>query len=195
MVGFSFGIRAFPSDQIAAPSSATSLIRNCPTAPERAGNPPRLGSHPGVENKNESAVTNISAAAALPMADAFRAHGRRAINIPMQISTTPNPAAKLTCRPLAIHPTQQWTVRDERLDALRLISRKLHHADPAKSRALMCHCFSPTLFPIFPNCCRLCKLHSRISCADQFECQAARKNVHALYRSMPSARKQRRNIA
>ena len=42
MVGFSFGIRASPSDQIAAPSSTTSLIRNCPTAPE--GNPPRLGS-------------------------------------------------------------------------------------------------------------------------------------------------------
>ena len=33
-------------------SRTTSFITNCPTALESAGNPPRLGSHPGVGNKN-----------------------------------------------------------------------------------------------------------------------------------------------
>src|SRR6266852_4350984 len=86
-------VKASPNDHIAAPSKTTSFSRNCPTAPERAGKPPRLGSHPGVENKNESVVTNMSTATALPIAQAFRDQGRRAINIAMEISTIPNPAA------------------------------------------------------------------------------------------------------
>src|SRR6266849_26235 len=89
-------VKASPNDHNAAPSKTTSFSRNCPTAPERAGKPPRLGSHPGVENKNESVVMNISTATALPIAHAFRDQGRRAINIAMEISTTPNPAAN--CR-------------------------------------------------------------------------------------------------
>jgi hypothetical protein len=89
-------VKASPSDHIAAPSRTTSFSRNCPTAPERAGKPPRLGSHPGVENKNESVVRNISAATELPIAQAFRDQGRRATNIAMEISTTPNAAAN--CR-------------------------------------------------------------------------------------------------
>src|SRR6266446_6814429 len=89
-------VKASPSDHIAAPSRTTSFSRNCPTAPERAGKPPRLGSHPGVENKNESVVRNISTATALPIAHAFRDQGRRAINIAIEISTTPNAAAN--CR-------------------------------------------------------------------------------------------------
>src|SRR5260370_37347211 len=51
-------VKASPSDHIAAPSRTTSFSRNCPTAPERAGKPPRLGSHPGEENKNERVVMN-----------------------------------------------------------------------------------------------------------------------------------------
>src|SRR5260370_23444480 len=88
-------VKASPSDHIAAPSRTTSFSRNCPTAPERAGKPPRLGSHPGVENKNESVVRNISTATALPIADAFRDHGRRAIHMAIEISTTPNSATHL----------------------------------------------------------------------------------------------------
>src|SRR5260370_19947935 len=66
-----------PSDHIAAPSNTTPLSRNCPGNAESAGKPPRLSSHPGVENKNESVVRNISTDPALPIADAFRDHGRR----------------------------------------------------------------------------------------------------------------------
>ncbi len=45
-----------------------SFNRNPPTAPESAGKPPRLGSHPGVENKNVKVVKNVSTATALPKA-------------------------------------------------------------------------------------------------------------------------------
>src|SRR5882762_1679936 len=78
-----------PSDHIAAPSNTTSLSRNCPGNAERAGKPPRLGSHPGVENKNESVVRNITTARALPTVDVFGDHGRRAIKMAMATSTTP----------------------------------------------------------------------------------------------------------
>src|SRR5213593_2986304 len=74
-------VMASPSDHIAAPSRTTSFIKNCPTAPESAGKPPRLGSHPGVENKNESVVRNIRTATALPIADAFADQCRRPIKI------------------------------------------------------------------------------------------------------------------
>src|SRR5260370_12633570 len=95
-----------PSDHIAAPSNTTSLSRNCPGNAERAGKPPRLGSHPGVENKNERVVRNISTATALPIVHAFRDQGRRAISIAMEISTIPNPAAnRRPDQTRAIHPT------------------------------------------------------------------------------------------
>src|SRR5258708_39926465 len=87
-----------PSDHIAAPSNTTSLSRNCPGIAESAGNPPRLGSHPGLENKNESVVRNITTARTLPTADAFGDQGRRAINNAMATSTTPNPSEN--CRTL-----------------------------------------------------------------------------------------------
>src|SRR5229473_923059 len=85
-------LKASPRDHIAPPSSTTSFNRNCPGSAESAGKPSRLGSHPGVENKNESVVRNISTAMALPMAHAFGDQARRAINIAMPISTTPSPA-------------------------------------------------------------------------------------------------------
>jgi hypothetical protein len=62
---------ASPNDHNAAPSRTTSLIKNSPTSPESAGKPPRLGSQPGVENKNESVVRNISTAPTLPIAHAL----------------------------------------------------------------------------------------------------------------------------
>src|SRR5258708_1626582 len=67
--------------------------------------PPRLGSHPGVENKNESVVRNITTARALPTVDVFGDHGRRAIKMAMATSTTPNPAENCrTLRKWYIHP-------------------------------------------------------------------------------------------
>lgn len=74
-------LKASPNDHVAALRSTRSFSKNCPMPPESAGKLPRLGSHPGVENKNESVVSNISTAAALPIADAFGHQGRRAINI------------------------------------------------------------------------------------------------------------------
>src|SRR5258707_611609 len=98
-------VRDSPSDHIAAPSNTRSFSRNCPGIAESAGNPPRLGSHPGVENKNESVVRNIATARALPTADAFGDQGRRAINNAMATSTTPNPSENCrTLRKWYIHP-------------------------------------------------------------------------------------------
>src|SRR5260370_25561669 len=79
-----------PSDHIAAPSNTTSLSRNCPGNAERAGKPPRLGSHPGVENKNESVVRNITTARPLPIFNVFRHPPPTATRLPMATSTTPN---------------------------------------------------------------------------------------------------------
>lgn len=87
--------QASPNDHIAAPSNTTSLIKNCPTDAESAGNPPRVGSHPGVENRKESVVRNISIAAALPKADALADQCRSPIRIAVQISKTPSPIEKL----------------------------------------------------------------------------------------------------
>jgi hypothetical protein len=81
-----------PSDHMAAPSKTTSFSRNCPGIAESAGKPPRLGSHPGVENIKESVVRNISIARALPSADAFGDQDRRAIKMAMATSTTPSPS-------------------------------------------------------------------------------------------------------
>lgn len=67
---------------MATPSSTTSLIKNCPSEEESLGKPPRLGSHPGAENRN--------AAAALPTADTLGNHERRAIDAAMAISTMPS---------------------------------------------------------------------------------------------------------
>src|SRR5262244_2406051 len=90
---------------MAAPSSTTSLIKNCPTEEESAGKPPRLGSHPGAENRNESVVRNMNTAAALPTADALGNHERRAIIVAIAISTTPSPVENSrTERMLYIQP-------------------------------------------------------------------------------------------
>src|SRR5262245_58283052 len=70
---------ASPSDQTAAPSSTTSFSRNCPGMADKAGNPPRLGSHPGVEKRKLSVVRNITTAIALPRAAIFADHARSAI--------------------------------------------------------------------------------------------------------------------
>src|SRR5262249_40410565 len=77
-------VMASPSDHNAAPSRTTSFIKNCPTAPERAGTPPRLGSHPGVEN---NVVTNIRTATALPIVHALADQCRRLIKLAIHNST------------------------------------------------------------------------------------------------------------
>src|SRR6476660_9335385 len=81
--------QASPSDHNAAPSNTTSFKRNCPGRAESAGNPPRLGSHPGVESKKERVVKNMSTAPALPTTDALADQGRRPIKIAIATSTTP----------------------------------------------------------------------------------------------------------
>jgi hypothetical protein len=92
----SFAVMASPSDHNSAPSRTTSFSKNCPTAPERAGNPPRLGSQPGVENKNESVVRNIRTATVLPIVHALADQCRRQIKIAIHNSTMPNAVAN--CR-------------------------------------------------------------------------------------------------
>src|SRR5260370_9725651 len=69
-----------PSDHIAAPSNTTSLRRNCQGIAESAGNPPKLGSHPGCENINESVVRNITTARTLPTADPSDTQRRERMN-------------------------------------------------------------------------------------------------------------------
>ncbi len=102
---FSFAEYASPQVQMAAPSRTTSLIKNCPTEEESAGKPPRLGSHPGAENRNERVVRNMNTAAALPTADARGNHGRRAINAAMAIYNMPSPVENSrTDRMLYIQP-------------------------------------------------------------------------------------------
>jgi hypothetical protein len=129
--GLLCAVKASPSDHIAAPSRTTSFIKNWPTAPERAGKPPRLGSHPGVENKNESVVRNISTATALPIAAAFRDQGRRAIKMAMEISTTPNPVAN--CRRVHMRYIQANNGLCATSGSMpcACISGELHHAYPA----------------------------------------------------------------
>jgi hypothetical protein len=83
-------VHASPNDQSAAPSNTTSFNRNCPGSAESDGNPPRLGSHPGVENKNDSVVRNMITAPALPSADAFADQCRSPIKIAIATSTTPS---------------------------------------------------------------------------------------------------------
>src|SRR5712671_6477144 len=83
-------VQASPNDHIAAPSNTTSFNRNCPGRAESEGNPPRLGSHPGVESKKESVVRNMSTAPPLPSADALVDQCRRPIKIAIATSTTPS---------------------------------------------------------------------------------------------------------
>src|SRR5260370_14284087 len=79
--------RAFqdsPSDQSAMPSRARSLMRNCPGSADKAGKPPRLGSHtPGAVNQKLNVLRNIPTARALPMAEICRASGPAAMRIAM----------------------------------------------------------------------------------------------------------------
>src|SRR5258708_39418888 len=83
-------VRDSPSDHIAAPSNTRSFSRNCPGRAESAGNPPRLGSHPGVENKNVRVVRNIPVARAPPAAQSHADTGREAISTAVRISTAPS---------------------------------------------------------------------------------------------------------
>ena len=78
-----------PSDQIDAPSNTISFSKNCPGTTAKAGNPPKLGSQPGVENKKLRVVKNISIASMLPIADIRRGSQCIPIITAMAISTTP----------------------------------------------------------------------------------------------------------
>src|SRR5215467_9127463 len=78
-----------PRIQTDVPKSTMSLSRNCPGIADNAGKP-RVGSHPGVEKRNERVVANIPIARMLPIADAFANAGRRAINVAVVISITPS---------------------------------------------------------------------------------------------------------
>src|SRR5438034_11845225 len=77
------------SDHTAAPSRTTSFRRNCPGRTDRAGKPPRLGAHPGVENRKLSVVRNIITAIALPTAATRADSGRITIMTATAISTVP----------------------------------------------------------------------------------------------------------
>jgi hypothetical protein len=57
---------------------------------DRAGKPPRLGSHPGVVTRKLSVVRNIPAASPLPTAEPIGHTGRSAMSTPIAISTTPS---------------------------------------------------------------------------------------------------------
>ena len=57
---------------------------------DRAGNPPRLGSQPGVVTRKLSVVRNMPDARALPTAEPIGHTGRSAMSKPMAISTTPS---------------------------------------------------------------------------------------------------------
>jgi len=81
--------------EIAAPSNTTSFRRNCPGNADRAGNPPRLGSQPGVENRKLRVVRNISTAEALPIDDSLGDIGRRAMRLAIAISTMPSRLEKV----------------------------------------------------------------------------------------------------
>src|SRR5438034_6398468 len=84
-----------PSDQSEIPSRARSLMRNWPGSAERAGKPPRLGSHtPGVVTRKLRVVRNIPTARALPSAETRGANGRVAMRSAMATSTTPSRAEK-----------------------------------------------------------------------------------------------------
>lgn len=79
-----------PNDQMDAPSNTISFNKNCPGTTAKAGNPPKLGSQPGVENKKLRVVKNISIASVLPIADTRGDSQRIPIMIAMAISTTPS---------------------------------------------------------------------------------------------------------
>ena len=49
-----------PNNQMEAPSNTISFNKNCPGTTAKAGNPPKLGSQPGVENRKLSVVRNIT---------------------------------------------------------------------------------------------------------------------------------------
>src|SRR5436190_20768304 len=77
------------SDHPAAPGRTTSFGRNCPGRTDRLGKPPRLGSHPGVENRKLSVVRNIITAMPLPRAATRAETGRNPIMAAIAISTLP----------------------------------------------------------------------------------------------------------
>ena len=79
-----------PNDQIDAPSKTISFNKNCPGTTAKAGNPPKLGSQPGVENRKLSVVRNITIASTLPIADTRGASQCSPIITAIAISTTPS---------------------------------------------------------------------------------------------------------
>src|SRR5262249_27265902 len=85
--------QASPSVQSEIPSKARSLMRNWPGSADRAGKPPRLGSHtPGVVTRKLRVVRNMPTASRLPSAQARGANGRAAMSNAMPTSTTPSTA-------------------------------------------------------------------------------------------------------
>src|SRR6516162_5722074 len=94
-----------PRIQTDAPNSTISLSRNWPGNADMAGKP-RLGSHPGVEKRNETVVAKSPIARTPPIADALGNAGRRAINVAVVISITPSILEKSrTLRKSYIQPT------------------------------------------------------------------------------------------
>ena len=86
---------ASPSDHTAGPSSTMSFRRNWPGIPESAGNPPVVGSQPGVDRMKLRVVRNIGTASALPTAAIAANTGRSAIMIAMAISKVPRRSENL----------------------------------------------------------------------------------------------------
>jgi hypothetical protein len=83
-----------PSNKTQAPNNTMSFSKNCPGTTAKAGNPPKLGSQPGVENRKLRVVKNINIASTLPMADTLADSGLSAIITAMTISTTPSKLEK-----------------------------------------------------------------------------------------------------
>jgi len=99
-----------------------SSIRNSPTSRDSARKPPSVGSYPGVENKNDKVVRNMSTAPALPMAVAMGDQCRRAINVAMMSSTPPLTA--MNCRTVAGSPVDPWyrfALEDGKIARLEII--------------------------------------------------------------------------
>src|SRR5581483_1502337 len=90
-----------PSVNNAAPNNTVSLSRN-PPEPDSAGNPPRLFSQPGSENKNVSVAKKVKTARTLPTADSFPDNGLIAISAAAVSSVTPM-TLEVACRLKALY--------------------------------------------------------------------------------------------
>ena len=121
---------ASPAVNREAPSRTRSLSRNSPGMCDRAGKPPRLASQPGVVNRKVSVVRNVPTASPLPTAEPSGQTGATRDEQPC--GNLDHAQQRGEC-PLAhdpVCPAHQRTVRHHGPDALGLVGREFHPADP-----------------------------------------------------------------